>query len=118
METAKREHCPYCDSINMNNLVYMKTGQKVYVYVECADCGELVSRYTLKRYSSGADYGAVLEYYRRRGEMTSGRRILKEVNSHASGMEEGWERVRELIVQHEEELPIDQIIAEEHLEDE
>ncbi len=117
METAKREHCPYCDSVDMHNLVYMKTGQKVYVYVECADCKKLVARYTLKRYSSAADYNAVLEYYRRRGEMSSGRRILKEVNSHVDGMEEGWERVKELITQHEEDMPIDQIIAEERLED-
>ncbi len=79
---SKRERCPDCDSRAMNNLVYMRPGQCVHVFVECAECGAFVARYALREYTCDDPFRSFLRRMRRR-QSSSGGEVSKDAAGHA-----------------------------------
>ena len=92
-KTSKREHCPACPSTRMENLVYVRPGRDVEVFVECAECGAFVARYTLKMYTGDHPYRSFLRLMRAR-RMSSGAATQKASQQFIQELEEGLAAAR------------------------
>ena len=77
-ESARTEHCPRCDSTSTRNNMYFCKGEKIRVYIECAECGEFVARYTLSAYTSDKSYESLLRRLRFT-RINSGKRAMNMV---------------------------------------
>ena len=111
MESVKIEQCPKCNGTNMNNYVYVHTGEAVRVYVKCADCGAFAARYVLSRYTSDEPYESQLRTLRLYS-YASGKRMLQEVEEFGGVVEAEFERVQKLAREHPEDRHIVEIIRD------
>ncbi len=111
-ESARLEHCPKCGAVETKNNVYLRRGKKVRIYIECAKCGEFVSRYTLSGYTSDKSYESILEKMRT-VRLNSGKRTLAMVDGFGDDVRGEFEHVLDLIRTHEDERKIEEIIADD-----
>ncbi len=111
-ETARLEHCQECGSTSMKNEVYFCKGERVKVYVECAECGSFVSRYTLSGYTSSETYQSLLQKLRFQ-RINSGKRTMKTVQSFGRDVQEEFELVRQLIKTDQDARKMEEIIEED-----
>lgn len=111
-ESARTEHCPECSSTSTKNNMYFCRGEKIRVYIECADCGAFVARYTLSRYTSDKTYESLLRRMRFT-RLSSGKRAMKMVEGFGEGVSEEFKHVLDLIKKHEDTRTIEEIIEEE-----
>jgi hypothetical protein len=114
-ERARLEHCPECGSVKMRNNVYFCRGQRLRIYVQCADCGEFVARYTLRGYTSDKTYESLLARLRDT-RLTSGKRTLRIVEGFGAGVQEEYGHVLDLIKTAEDQRRIEEIIEEDYPE--
>lgn len=110
-ESARLEHCPKCGAIETKNNVYFRRGKKVRIYIECAKCGEFVSRYTLSGYTSDKSYESMLEKMRTT-RINSGKRTLDMVEGFGEDVKGEFEHVLDLIRTGEDERRIEEIIED------
>ena len=111
-ESARLEHCPKCGAVETRNNVYFRRGKKVRIYIECAKCGEFVSRYTLSGYTSDKSYASILERMRT-VRLNSGKRTRDMVEGFDADVRGEFEHVLELIRDHEDKRRIEEIIEED-----
>ncbi len=110
MEIVKKEKCLKCGSIDVHNQVYLQGGRNIQIFVECAVCGHLIARYSLKRYCSSDKRFSLFESYRKRVYFGGERRILKEVGAYKKRISDGWGRVKRLIAENEPEDRSDNVL--------
>lgn len=115
-EGARLEHCPACGSVDMRNNMYFCKGQPVKVYVQCAGCGEFVARYTLRAYTSNKTYESLLRRMRS-AKLTSGKRTLRIVEGFRDDVAAEYEHVLDLVKTQEDQRRIEDIIAEDFLDE-
>ncbi|NRA50097.1 MAG: hypothetical protein HRU12_13265 [Phaeodactylibacter sp.] len=75
-----KQHCQFCDSTNMKNILVRKIGESDKVFVQCHDCGNFVASYViapLGYYHHGKGYESFLRSMHRSGEFMSGRNITR-----------------------------------------
>jgi ribosomal protein L32 len=111
-ESARLEHCPKCGAVETRNNVYFRRGKKIRIYIECAKCGEFVSRYTLSGYTSDKSYESLLEKMRTI-RLNSGKRALAMVEGFGDDVRGEFSHVLELIRTQEDERKIEEIIEED-----
>lgn len=99
----------------MRNNMYFCKGEKIKVYVECAKCGEYVTRYTLSGYTSNKTYESLLRKLRFQ-RINSGKRTMETVQTFGKEVEEEYGHVRELIRIDEDSRIIEEIIEEDFRE--
>ena len=112
IESARLEHCMKCGSTVMKNNVYFCKGQRVRVYMQCAECGSYVARYTLSGYTSDEPYESLLRKLRFT-RLTSGKRTLSIIEEYGEEIEEEYEHVLELIRTAQDERRIEEIIEDD-----
>lgn len=115
-EGARVEHCPACGSVDVKNNLYFCKGQPVKVYVQCSDCGEFVARYTLRAYTSNKTYESLLQRMRF-SKLTSGKRTLQIVEGFGEDIATEYQHVLELVKTGEDQRRIEDIIAEDYLDE-
>jgi hypothetical protein len=115
-ERARLEHCPECKSVEVKNNMYFCKGQPVRVYVQCAKCGGFVARYTLRAYTSNKTYESLLRRFRS-AKLTSGKRALHIVGAFGDDVRREYEHAIELVATREDQRRMEDIIAEDHLDD-
>ncbi len=115
-ENARLEHCPKCGAVETRNNVYFRRGKKIRIYIECAKCGEFVSRYTLSGYTSDKTYESILEKMRTI-RLNSGKRTLDMVKGFGEDVRGEYEHVLELIRTQEDARKIEEIIETEEISD-
>ncbi len=111
-ESARLEHCPQCGAVETKNNVYFCKGKKIRIYIECAKCGQFVSRYTLSGYTSDKPYESILERMRT-VRLNSGKRTLEMVEGFGDDVRGEYEHVLELIRTQEDNLKIEEIIEDD-----
>ena len=111
-ERARVEHCLKCNSTTVRNNMYFRGGRDVKVYVQCTECGEYVASYVLSGYTSDCNYESFLHSLRFTRH-SSGKRMLKKMNTFAATVKEEFDHVLELIRTHEDTDIIENIIEEE-----
>jgi hypothetical protein len=111
-ESARLERCPKCGAVETKNNVYFRRGKKIRIYIECAKCGEFVSRYTLSGYTSDKSYESILERMRTI-RLNSGKRTLDMVEGFGDDVKGEFEHVLELIRTHEDKRTIEEIIEDD-----
>lgn len=111
-ERARVEHCLKCNSTSMKNNMYFRGGRDVKVYVQCTECGEYVASYVLSGYTSDCNYESFLHSLRFT-RLSSGKRMLRKMNTYAAAVKEEFEHVLELIRTQEDTHLIENIIEEE-----
>ncbi|MCK4538302.1 MAG: hypothetical protein KAV42_05840 [Candidatus Krumholzibacteria bacterium] len=111
-ESARTEHCPNCDSTSTKNNMYFCKGEKIRVYIECAECGEFVARYTLSAYTSDKSYESLLRRLRFT-RINSGKRAKNMVECFEDNVKTEFDHVLSLIKQNEDERMIENIIEED-----
>lgn len=115
-EKARLEHCPQCRSVGVKNNIYFCKGQPVKVYVQCAKCGGFVARYTLRAYTSDKTYESLLRRFRS-AKLTSGKRALHIVEAFGDDIRREYEHVLELVKTREDQRRVEDIIAEDYLDE-
>jgi len=115
-EGARLEHCPGCGSVDMRNNMYFCKGQPVRVYVQCADCGEFVARYSLRAYTSNKTYESLLRRMRS-AKLMSGKRTLRIVEGFGEDVASEYNHVLDLVKTREDQRVIEDIIAEDYPDD-
>jgi hypothetical protein len=115
-EGARLEHCPGCGSVDMRNHMYFCKGQPVRVYVQCSGCGEFVARYTLRAYTSNKTYESLLRRMRF-AKLTSGKRTLRIVEGFGEDVAAEFQHVKDLVKTSEDQRKVEDIIAEDYLDD-
>ena len=88
-----RQACQKCGSRQLNNIVARPAGEPTLVFARCADCGELVACYELRRYyHHGKD---VESYIRSHGPRAaeSGRNVLAQFDRVQRETIEWYEKV-------------------------
>jgi len=111
-ETARVERCEKCGSTATKNNLYFLKGEYIKVYVECADCGAFVSRYTLRGYTSNKTYESLLQKLRS-SRFNSGKRTLRTIELFGKEVEEQFDHVRKVIRSDEDKRRMEQIIEED-----
>ena len=117
LENARLEHCPECKSVEMKNNMYFCKGQPVRVYVQCSGCGEFVARYTLRAYTSDKTYESLLQRMRF-SKLASGKRTLQIVEGFGEDIATEFQHVLELVKTEEDQRSIEEIIAQDYLDEE
>jgi hypothetical protein len=108
MQDAKKEACPNCKSTILTNYVYVKTGERIRVFVECANCHRFVASYTLLTYTSNKPYDVLLKKLKCL-EYASGKKALRELEEYNRSIEEEFFKAKELALKHEEKTVEDMI---------
>ena len=111
MESAKADQCMKCSSTDVTNLVHVRTGEPVRVYVKCNACGSYVARYTLSRYTSDEPYESLLRMLRQYA-YASGKRCLEEVEEFGTIIKAEFEHVQRLAAAGEEKRRVEEIIED------
>jgi hypothetical protein len=115
-ETARIEHCEECGSTATKNNIYFLKGEYIRVYVECADCGAFVARYTLRGYTSNKTYESLLRKLRS-SRFNSGKQTMRAVELFGRDVAEEFSHVRGLIKHHQDERRMEEIIEEDFREE-
>jgi hypothetical protein len=74
------QHCQFCDSEQMRNILVRKAGESDKVFVQCEQCGAFVASYViapLGYYHHGKGYESFLRSLHRSGEFMSGRNVQR-----------------------------------------
>ena len=116
-EGARVEHCPACGSVDVRNNLYFCKGQPVKVYVQCSGCGEFVARYTLRAYTSDKTYESLLQRMRF-SKLASGKRTLQIVEGFGEDIATEFQHVLGLVKTEEDQRSIEEIIAQDYLDEE
>ena len=116
MESAKAERCARCGATDMTNLVYVRTGDSVRVYVRCNKCGDYVARYVLSRYTSDLSYESLLKTLHQFA-YASGKRCLEEVEEFGATIRAEFEKVQKLAATHPEERRVEELIEDARTKD-
>ncbi len=116
-ESARIEHCPRCNSTSTKNNMYFSKGKKIRVYIECAECGEFVARYTLTGYTSDKTYESLLQKLRFT-RINSGKRTMKMIEGFEDNIRKEYEYVLELVRNDEDSRHIEEILANDFSIDE
>ena len=111
-ESARLEHCPKCGAVETKNNVHFCKGKKIRIYIECAKCGQFVSRYTLSGYTSDKPYESILARMRTI-RLNSGKRTLEMVEGFGDDVRGEYEHVLELIRTQEDDRKIEEIIEDD-----
>lgn len=111
-ESARLEHCPKCGAVETRNNVYFRRGKRIRIYIECAKCGQFVSRYTLSGYTSDKPYESILERMRTI-RLNSGKRTLDMVEGFGDDVRGEYEHVLGLIRTQEDNRKIEEIIEDD-----
>lgn len=115
-ETARIERCPQCGSTATRNNIYFIKGEYIKVYVECADCGAFVSRYTLRGYTSDKTYESLLRKLRS-SRFNSGKRTMRTIELYGKDVAEEYDHVRRMIKKSEDKRKMEEIIEEDFREE-
>lgn len=115
MEKLRREHCPSCKETNVENIVQLREGKPIRIYVRCAKCKTFVARYTLERYLSDKTYESYLN------DLTpvrcSGKNIKKEIDFLSEEVKDEFDRIGQTLNDREvKDKKIEDIIVEEKVE--
>jgi formate dehydrogenase maturation protein FdhE len=113
---TKRERCPACDATSMNNLVHMRPGRSVDVFVECATCGTFVARYTLEAYTCDDPFRSFLRRMRRRRQ-TSGGAVAKDAAGFKDELREEYETAKRLVAEKEETRFVEDLLDDLYCEE-
>ena len=92
---SKRELCPECDSASLHNFVLVQPGEDAAVFVDCADCGAFVARYTLRAYTCEDPYRSHLRLMRSR-DMSSGAATKEKGERFAAELWEGYQKAKKI----------------------
>ncbi|HDR00021.1 MAG TPA: hypothetical protein ENN51_07055 [candidate division WOR-3 bacterium] len=111
MESAKIDRCMNCGGTEVTNLVYVRTGEPVCIFVKCNSCGGFVSRYVLSRYTSDQPYETLLRMLRQYA-YASGKRCLEEVEEFGQTVKAEFERVQRLVAETGEERRVEELIED------
>ncbi|MFH1682073.1 MAG: hypothetical protein ABIH26_15700 [Candidatus Eisenbacteria bacterium] len=111
VQRSKREHCPRCGHVNMQNLLLVQPGEDVQVFVECATCGEFVARYTLRLYTSHDPYRSFLRMMRQR-RLSSGAAALKQSGDFTKALWEEYRTAKERVRVNEETRKLEDLLDE------
>ncbi len=112
-ETVRYEHCTKCGSTDVKNLVHIRRGKPIRVYVKCAKCGAYVCRYTLRRYTSDQPYESLLKILCKcEPHHQSARELLDMVETFTKSISDEFERLVQM-AEKEDPRRMEQIIAEE-----
>ncbi len=111
METVKYETCPRCNSIDVRNNVYIKKGESIRIYVECAKCGGFVARYALTKYTSDKPYESLLQNLRME-RFPGSRTVAKTIEEFSTHVSEAFEHVKKLRDTVKEKRKVEEIIVE------
>ena len=106
---SKREHCPKCESVKMHNHVLVRPGEDVQVFVECADCGAFVARYTLGAYTCDDPYRSYLRQMRVRA-MDSGSDAHKRVEGYAERLWGDYRDAKSITAEKEETVDVEDLL--------
>lgn len=106
---TKREHCPHCDGTALHNLVLMRPGRDVDVFVECAACGRFVARYTLKDYTCEDPYRSFLRRMRQR-RMASGSKARQSAERFQAELEADYAQARRQVRSDEETRDLEELL--------
>jgi len=74
------QHCQFCSSERVRNILVRKAGESDKVFVQCLDCGSFVASYLiapLGYYHHGKGYESFLRGLHRSGEFMSGRNVQR-----------------------------------------
>ncbi len=80
------------------------------VFVECADCGAFVARYTLKEYTCDDPYRSYLRMMRGR-DMASGADARKKGESFADELWSGYREAKETSLAKEETIDVEDLLG-------
>lgn len=72
------QHCQFCDSTDVKNILVRKIGESDKVFVQCNSCGHFVASYViapLGYYHHGKGYESFLRGIHRSGDFMSGRNV-------------------------------------------
>ncbi|MEA3431759.1 MAG: hypothetical protein U9R01_03640 [candidate division WOR-3 bacterium] len=111
METVKYETCPKCSSVDVKNNVYIKEGEPIRIYVECAKCGSFVARYTVAKYTSDKPYESLLQNLRKE-RFPGSRATAKMIEEFSTHVSEAFEHVKKLRDAIKEKRKVEEIIVE------
>lgn len=111
VQRSKREHCPQCGHVEVQNFVLVQPGEDVEVFVECATCGGFVARYTLRLYTSHDPYRSFLRLMRQRRH-ASGAAALKQSEDFAKKLWEEYRTVKERVHVNEETRKLEDLLDE------
>ncbi|MFO7916350.1 MAG: hypothetical protein R6U43_11760 [Candidatus Krumholzibacteriales bacterium] len=111
-ETARIERCEECGSTATRNNLYFLKGEYIKVYIECADCGAFVARYTLRGYTSNKTYESLLQKLRS-SRFNSGKQTMRTIELFGREVKEEFDHVREIIKSDEDKRRMEQIIEED-----
>jgi hypothetical protein len=106
---SKREHCPDCDAVAMENHVLMRPGRDVAIFVECAACGAFVARYTLKSYTCDDPYRSFLRLMRQR-RMASGSLARDTAENFQEELLEEFRLAKEIAAAREETRDLEELM--------
>lgn len=87
-----RQQCQRCQSIDVRDIIVREEGRPQIVLVRCAQCGELVARYTLSDYYH---HGKDIESFLRSHGGTaaeSGRRLMEQFKQTREAAVADYER--------------------------
>lgn len=96
------QKCQNCESINLKNIIYRKSGEPDRIYAQCHDCQEFVASYIISPlgyYHHGRGYKSFLRGILRSGEFMSGRNIKKLFLNRMNGEELAFKKVIEQLQQ-------------------
>ncbi len=110
MESAKRERCPDCGSMEFINNICIREGEPINVFVQCSKCGSFVARYTVDCYTSNKRYESLLQFVSKRC-FDSGRITSKRLKSFDEEIMEEFEHCKQLIKENEDRKRIEEIIS-------
>lgn len=106
---SKREHCPDCDGVTMENHVLMRPGRDVAVFVACSACGAFVARYSLKAYTCDDPYRSFLRLMRQR-RMASGSLARDTAESFREELMEEFRTAKEISAGREETRDLEELM--------
>jgi len=108
---TKREHCPKCDATRMENIVHMRPGRRVEVFVECAECGQFVASYTLSAYTCSDPFRSFLRLMRRR-RRSSGGAVSREAAEFEKSILAHYREAKEAVAAKEESRDVEDLLDE------
>ena len=111
IQRSKREHCPECDATRLSNYVLVRPGEDTAVFVECAECGAFVARYTLRAYTCEDPYRSYLRQMRSRN-MSSGAATHEKAETFAGELWAGYRDVKKLTGEQEEARSVEDLLEE------
>lgn len=102
------QHCQFCDSTDMRNILVRKIGESDKVFVQCQSCESFVASYViapLGYYHHGKGYDSFLRGIHRSGEFMSGRNMARMFEDRKEQDIEEFKEVLRLMEKKEDRHP-------------